>query len=88
MLLMNVLVYHYSGPTYSAYVVASISICLAIMSTVFVAKLIGSTLPIAAKIVGFDPAVMAGPFITTIVDVTTLLLLFGIAQMILSVVHL
>ena len=83
MLLMNVLVYHYTGAGYHAYMLASISICLAILSTVFVAKLIGCTLPIAAKKIGFDPAVMAGPFITTIVDVTTLLLLFGIAQLVL-----
>ncbi len=88
MLLMNVLVYHYAGPGYHAYVLASISICLAILSTVFVAKLIGCTLPIAAKKIGFDPAVMAGPFITTIVDVTTLLLLFGIAQLVLAIVQL
>ena len=49
--------------------------------TVFLAKFIGCSLPILAKKVGFDPAVMAGPFITTIVDVTSLLLLFGLALM-------
>ena len=86
MLLMNVLVYHYEGPAYHAYVLASASICLAIVATVFAAKLIGCTLPILAKRIGFDPAVMAGPLITTIVDVTTLLLLFGIAQIILTTV--
>lgn len=84
MLLMNVLVYHYAGPQYHAYLFASLAICLAIVSTVFVAKLIGCTLPILAKRIGFDPAVMAGPFITTIVDVTTLLLLFGIAQAVMT----
>ncbi len=83
MLLMNVLVYHRTGAAFHAYLLASISICVAILATVFVAKLIGCTLPIAAKKIGFDPAVMAGPFITTIVDVTTLLLLFGIAKAIL-----
>ena len=86
MLLMNGLVYHYEGPAYHAYVLASASICLAIVATVFAAKLIGCTLPILAKRIGFDPAVMAGPLITTIVDVTTLLLLFGIAQIILTTV--
>ena len=84
MLLMNVLVYHYEGTAYHAYILAAVSICLAILSTVFVAKLIGCTLPILAKRIGFDPAVMAGPFITTIVDVTTLLLLFGLAQLVLT----
>ena len=83
MLLMNLLVYHYAGPGYTAYVLASVSICLAIFATVLVAKLIGCTLPIASKKIGLDPAVMASPLITTIVDVTTLLLLFGIAQTIL-----
>ena len=86
MLLMNVLVYHYEGPQYHSYFLACVSICLAIVFTVLVAKLIGSTLPIAAKRIGFDPAVMAGPLITTIVDVTTLLLLFGIARGILAVI--
>ncbi len=80
MLLMNVLVYRYAGTGYTAYVLASVSICLAIFATVLVAKLIGCTLPIASKKIGLDPAVMASPLITTIVDVTTLLLLFGIAQ--------
>ena len=84
MLLMNVLAYHYEGAAYHAYILAAVSICLAILSTVFVAKLIGCTLPILAKRIGFDPAVMAGPFITTIVDVTTLLLLFGLAQLVLT----
>ena len=84
MLLMNVIVYHYEGPAFTAYLFAALAICLAIVSTIFVAKLIGCTLPILAKRIGFDPAVMAGPFITTIVDVTTLLLLFGIAQAVMS----
>ena len=86
MMLMNVIVYHYEGPAFTAYLFASVAICLAIIATVFVAKLIGCTLPILAKRIGFDPAVMAGPFITTIVDVTTLLLLFGIAQAIMGMV--
>ena len=38
------------------------------------------TLPMAAKRVGFDPAVMASPFITTIVDALSLLVYFGIAS--------
>ena len=86
MMLMNALVYHHSGAAFTSYMMVSISICLAILSTVFVAKLIGCVLPILAKMIGFDPAVMASPFITTIVDVTTLLLLFGIASVIMSTV--
>ncbi len=54
-------------------------ICLALAFTVVCAKLIGCTLPILAKRLGADPAVMASPFITTIVDVLSLLMLFGLA---------
>jgi magnesium transporter len=51
--------------------------------TVIVAELIGCTLPVIAKRMGFDPAVMASPFITTIVDAVSLLLYFGIANLLL-----
>lgn len=84
MLLMNVLVYHYAGPAYQAYFLTAIAICLAIFATVVVAKLIGCTLPILSKRIGLDPAVMASPLITTIVDVTTLLLLFGIGRIVIQ----
>lgn len=83
MMLMNVLVYHNSGAEFNTYLMSALAICLAILCTVFVAKVIGSTLPILAKKIGFDPAVMAGPFITTLVDVMSLLLLFGLAQLLL-----
>ena len=53
--------------------------------TVMVAKLIGSSLPIAAKKIGFDPAVMASPFITTIVDACSLLIYFKIAGLLLGI---
>ena len=49
-------------------------------ATVFVAKIIGCTLPLVAKKLNFDPAVMASPFITTIVDAVSLLVYFGIAS--------
>lgn len=58
-------------------------VCLTLWCTVLVAKLVGSSLPILAKKCGFDPAVMAGPFITTVVDALALLMYFGIARMIL-----
>lgn len=83
MMLMNALVYHNSGAEFNTYLMSALAICLAILCTVFVAKVIGSTLPILAKKIGFDPAVMAGPFITTLVDVMSLLLLFGLAQLLL-----
>ncbi len=48
--------------------------------TVLLAKAVGCTLPMVAKKLGFDPAVMASPFITTIVDAMSLLVYFGIAK--------
>ena len=59
-------------------------ICLTLMLTVFVAKLAGGVLPMLAKQVGFDPAVMASPFITTIVDALSLLIYFRIATVLLG----
>ena len=85
MMLMNTLVYHHSGAAFTAYLMVSISICLAILSTVFVAKLIGCVLPILAKMIGFDPAVMASPFITTIVDAISLLIYFSVAKAVLHI---
>lgn len=58
-------------------------ISLTLIATVFFAKIVGSLLPIAAKKIGFDPAVMASPFITTIVDAVSLLIYFNIASMLL-----
>ena len=58
-------------------------VCSTMALTVLVAKLIGCSLPMIAKKLGFDPAVMASPFITTIVDAVSLLLYFGIASMLL-----
>lgn len=55
-------------------------ISLTLIATVFFAKIVGSLLPIAAKKIGFDPAVMASPFITTIVDAVSLLIYFNIAS--------
>ncbi len=54
-------------------------VCLTMAVTVLCAKIVGCTLPMLAKKLGFDPAVMASPFITTIVDALSLLVYFGIA---------
>ena len=54
-------------------------VCLTLVVTVFVAKIIGCTLPLLAKKIGFDPAVMASPFITTLVDAISLFVYFQIA---------
>lgn len=61
----------------------SIVICLTILFETICAKIIGSTLPIIAKKMGFDPAVLANPFITTLSDVVSLLVYIGFAVLIL-----
>ena len=60
-------------------------VCLTLVVTVVIAKSIGSLLPIVAKKLGFDPAVMASPFITTIVDACSLLVYFQVASIILGI---
>ncbi len=60
-------------------------VCLTLMSIVLVSNFVGSTLPILAKRLGFDPAVMASPFITTIVDAVALLIYFNIAKLLLGI---
>ena len=47
-------------------------ICLAMLATIIIAKLIGAMLPLLAKRIKLDPAVVASPFITTLVDVLSL----------------
>lgn len=59
-------------------------VCITMALTVLVAKVIGCTMPMLAKKLGFDPAVMASPFITTIVDAISLLVYFGVATMLLD----
>lgn len=82
MMLMYVITYHNNfNDQFTPYLLIAITVSIALMCTVFLAKFIGCSLPILAKKIGFDPAVMAGPFITTIVDVTSLLILFGLALM-------
>lgn len=60
-------------------------VSLTILVVVIIAKLVGCTLPMLAKKIGFDPAVMASPFITTIVDVISLLIYFEIATAMLPI---
>ncbi len=60
-------------------------VCLTLVVAVFIAKVIGCVLPIGAKAIGFDPAVMASPFLTTIVDAISLLAYFLIATALLKI---
>ena len=63
---------------------AAAVVCIALAATVIVAKLVGCTLPLLAKLCKLDPAVMARPFITTIVDAISLLIYFRVALLILT----
>lgn len=63
------------------------AICLTLMVEIIFAKFIGCSLPILAKKMKFDPAVMSSPFITTIVDAVSLLVYFGIATAIIPELH-
>ncbi|MCR4807114.1 MAG: magnesium transporter [Lachnospiraceae bacterium] len=60
-------------------------VCLTLLLAVLFAKIVGCTLPMFAQKLGFDPAVMASPFITTIVDALSLAIYFTIAT---SLLHL
>ena len=64
----------------SPFVIISV-ICITLAITVLFAKIVGCTLPLFAKKLNFDPAVMASPFITTIVDALSLLVYFGVAKL-------
>lgn len=78
-MLVDGLLFGNQSVTVMVALVVSLTMCV----TVMIAKLIGCTLPLLAKKVGFDPAVMASPFLTTIVDALSLLLYFSIATAIL-----
>ena len=62
---------------------ANFVVSITLVATIIVAKIVGCSLPVAAKKVGLDPAVMASPFITTIVDAVSLLIYFAIASVVL-----
>ena len=61
------------------------AVCLTLAVTVLIAKVVGCTLPMVAKAMHLDPAVMASPFITTIVDALSLLVYFLFAKTLLGV---
>lgn len=62
----------------------SLVVSSTLLITVIIAKMVGSTLPMLAKKIGFDPAVMASPFITTIVDAISLIFYFVITGIVLG----
>ncbi|MBE5829681.1 MAG: magnesium transporter [Butyrivibrio sp.] len=67
-------------------ITVALVICLTLFIVVLIAKLVGCCLPMLASKLGFDPAVMASPFITTIVDALSLLVYFNIATQMLHIV--
>ncbi len=66
-------------------VFVALVVCLTLVATVMCAKIIGCSLPMIAQKLGFDPAVMASPFITTIVDAVSLVIYFRIATAFLNI---
>ena len=63
----------------------SLTVCLTLVAAVLMAMLVGCLLPVGAKRLGFDPAVMASPFITTIVDALSLIVYFRVATVVLGI---
>ena len=80
LMLIDRMLFH--NPMVTVHVAAVI--CGTLVCTVVCAKLVGCSLPMLAKRIGFDPAVMASPFITTIVDAISLLIYFRFASAILG----
>ena len=72
------------NPEVTLYVALAVALSLAV--TVLLAKIIGCVLPIAAKSIGLDPAVMASPFITTLVDAVALVLYFAVSASLVGLV--
>ena len=66
-------------------VAVALVVCLTLVGTVICAKVVGCLLPMAAEKIGIDPAVMASPFITTVVDALSLLIYFAIATRLLGI---
>ena len=66
-------------------ILVAAAVCLTLAVTVLIAKVVGCTLPMVAKAMHLDPAVMASPFITTIVDALSLLVYFLFAKSLLHI---
>ena len=58
----------------------AIVVCITLVCTLLIAKVVGAVLPMLAQKIGLDPAVMASPFITTIVDALSLIIYFNVAM--------
>lgn len=69
----------------SADLMISLTVCASLFFTVILAKVIGGVLPIISKKLKLDPAIMASPLITTIVDAFALIVYFGFAKLLLGI---
>ena len=79
--------YYFGGGEFALSLVIdmALTVSISLFITVIFAKSIGCLLPVGAKKLGFDPAMMASPFITTIVDSLSLMIYFKVAQIIFNV---
>ena len=75
----------WSGPVYCQYGTITIVVSLSLFLIIIIAKCIGSLLPMLAKLIHVDPAIMASPVISTIMDSVSMLLYFNIARVLLKV---
>jgi magnesium transporter len=66
-------------------VVLALTVTASLFITIILAKMVGCMLPILAKKIKVDPAIMAAPLITTIVDAASLLIYFSIAKLIFKI---
>ncbi len=74
----------FEGYTFEQTCLIAFVVCVTMAITIVVAKLVGCALPIIAEVLHLDPAVMASPFITTIVDAISLLIYFGVTTIFLT----
>ena len=72
----------YPGP--GSPVLIALTVSLTLVGTIIMAKVVGSSLPLLASKIGFDPAVMANPLISTVCDSLSLLIYFAIASPVLA----
>ncbi len=76
---LRILIMYHSNPDAIRY---ALVVSIALFVAIVIAKLVGATLPLAAKAIHLDPAIMATPFITTIVDACSLIVFFRIASIV------
>ena len=65
--------------------IVALTVALSLSLTIILAKVIGATLPLLAKKIGLDPAVMASPLITTLVDAISLIVYVAVASQLLNI---